>query len=66
MNKETLGSWGKKIREVELETKNGRVTICKAFGIHELSLTTIQVPTKIKATLHIEDGAYVKVRPLTS
>jgi hypothetical protein len=65
LNKETLESFGKKIKEVELETKKGRVMVCKAYGVSELAPHAIQVPTKIQTTLHIEEGAHVKVKPLT-
>lgn len=64
INKDTLESWGKRIREVELETEKGRITICKAYPVANLALQVIQVPSKIKASLCIEDGAYVKVRPI--
>ena len=64
INKDTLESWGKKIREVELETEKGRIIICKAHPVAGLALQVIQVPSKIKASLCIQDGAYVKVRPI--
>jgi hypothetical protein len=64
MSKETLESLGKKIKEVELETEKGRITICKAYGVPELFPRAIQVPNKIKATLQIEDGAHIKVKPI--
>jgi hypothetical protein len=64
INKDTLESWGKKIKEVELETENGRITICKAHPVAGLALQVIQVPAKIKSSLCIEDGARVKVKPI--
>jgi hypothetical protein len=64
INKDTLESWGKKIKEVELQTEKRRVTICKAYPVPDITPRAIQVPDKIKASLRIEDGAYVKVTPI--
>ena len=64
INKDTLESWGKKVKEVELQTKKGRVTICRAHPVPNLAPDAIQVPSKIKTSLRIEDGAYVKVKPI--
>jgi hypothetical protein len=64
INKDTLESWGKKIKEVELETQKGRITICKVHPVAGLALQVIQVPAKIKMILCIDDGARVKVKPI--
>jgi F0F1-type ATP synthase epsilon subunit len=64
VNKDILESWGKKVREVELQTKKGRITICKAHPVSNLTPEIIQIPSKIKASLRIEDGAHVKVKPI--
>jgi hypothetical protein len=64
VNKETLKSLGRKGKEVELETEEGKKTVCRAYGVLELPPRAIQVPSKIKAALHVEDGAHVKVRPV--
>ncbi len=64
ISKDILESWGKKVKEVELLTKKGRITICKAHPAQNQAPNVIQVPSKIKASLLIEDGAYVKVKPI--
>ena len=64
INKDTLESWGEKVKEVELQTEKGRITICKAHPVPNLAPEVIQVPSKVKASLRIEDGAYVKVKPI--
>lgn len=64
ISKETLESWGKKVKEVELLTKKGRITICKTHPVQNLPPDVIQVPSKIKASLRIEDGACIKVKPI--
>jgi hypothetical protein len=64
INKDTLESWGKKVKEVELQTKKGRITICKVHPVSNLTPEVIEVPSKIKASLRIEDGANVKVKPI--
>ncbi len=64
ISKDILESWGKKVKEVELLTKKGRITICKAHPAQNQAPNVIQVPSKIKASLRIEDGACVKVKPI--
>lgn len=63
INKDVLESWGKKVREVELQTEKGRITICKAHPAKDLDPQVIQVPDKVKWTLRVEDGADIIVRP---
>jgi hypothetical protein len=63
INKDVLESWEKKIREVELETEKGRITICKAHPAKDLDPQVIQIPDKVKWTLRVEDGADIIVRP---
>jgi len=64
VNKQRLDSWGMKVKEVELQTENGRVTICRAHGISDLPPQVVQVPSKIKSILNIEDGSHIRVKPI--
>jgi hypothetical protein len=64
VDEEIVESWGKKIKEVELLTEKGRITICKVHPVPNLAPSVIQVPDKIKASLRIQDGAHIKVKPI--
>ena len=64
--KQTVDSWGGKVKEVELQTEKGRVTVCKIHTVSDLSPLVVQVPTKVKFILNIEDGANIKIRPVAS
>jgi hypothetical protein len=66
ISKQTVDSWGGKIKEVELQTEKGRVTVCKIHTVSDLPPLVVQVPTKVKFILNIEDGANIKIRPLAN
>jgi hypothetical protein len=63
INKETLESFGKKVKEVYVQTQEGIRVKCKVHAISDIGPRTIQIPNKVKADLEIENGAYVKVTP---
>ena len=64
IGKETLQSWGKTVKDVEIQTHKGNKTTCKVYGLPNLGLRVVQIPTKIKADLGIHDGSGVRVKPL--
>ena len=66
ISKETLQSWGKKVKEVELQTHKGKKITCKVYASPDLAPRVIQVPSKIKADLEIDNGVYVRVKPATT
>ena len=63
MNRETLQQLGRKVKEVEVQTHKGKKITCKVYGV-ELPPRVIQIPSKIKANLDIENGSYVRVKPV--
>jgi len=64
MNRETLQQLGKKVKEVEVQTHKGKKITCKVYAVPELPPQVIQIPSKIKANLDIENGSYVRVKPV--
>ena len=65
MNRETLQQLGKKVKEVEVQTHKGKKTRCKVYAVPDMAPRVIQIPTKIKADLNIENGCFVRVKPVT-
>jgi hypothetical protein len=63
VNKETLQSLGKKVKEVEIQTQHGIRVKCKVFAIADMRFRAIQIPNKLKSELEVDDGDYVKVTP---
>jgi hypothetical protein len=63
ISKETLQSWGKKVKEVELQTHKGKKLTCKVYASPDLAPRVIQIPCRIKADLEIDNGAYIRVKP---
>jgi hypothetical protein len=63
ISKETLELWGKKVKEVEVQTHKGKKTTCKVYAVPDLPPRVIQIPSKIKADLEIDNGSYVRVKP---
>lgn len=62
LSKETLQSLGKKVKEVEVQTCEGKRMKCKVYAVPDLALRVIQIPSKLKADLEVNDGAYVRVK----
>jgi hypothetical protein len=62
LSKETLQSLGKKVKEVEVQACNGKRMTCKVYVVPNLALRVIQIPSKLKADLEINDGTYVRVK----
>lgn len=65
MNRETLQLLGRKVKEVEVQTHKGKKTRCKVYAVPDMAPRVIQIPTKIKADLNIENGCFVRVKPVT-
>ena len=65
VGKDTLESWGKKVKEVEVQTHTGRKTRCKVYAVSDLAPRVVQVPSRIKAELGIGNGEYVRLKPVT-
>jgi hypothetical protein len=63
IHKHTLSSWGKKIKEVEIETFEGKKKRCKVKPMDE-SKETVEIPSKLQSKLKIQKGQIVKVRPI--
>jgi hypothetical protein len=64
ISKETLQLLGKKFKEVEVRTLNGNRMTCKVYVIPDLAPQVIQIPSKLKADLGINDGDYIRVKPI--
>jgi hypothetical protein len=64
ISKETLESWGRKVKEVELRTRKGKKTRCKAYAVPGMAPEAVQVPAKIMAYLEIDNGSRVTVKPV--
>jgi hypothetical protein len=65
VSKETFQSWGKKVKEVEIQTHKGKKTTCKVFAVPDLEARVIQIPSKLKTDMEIDDGTHVTVNPVT-
>ncbi|MGB9854086.1 MAG: hypothetical protein ACPLRY_04685 [Candidatus Bathyarchaeales archaeon] len=61
--KETLSQLGKKVKEVEIETLDGKKTRCKVASMESSKGNIIEVPDKVQHTLGIMKGDLVKVKP---
>ncbi|MEM1539366.1 MAG: hypothetical protein QXW82_01250 [Candidatus Bathyarchaeia archaeon] len=57
-----LSSWGK-VKEVILETMDGKLEICKVAALEGLEGKVIEVPDKVQQNLGIKKGDVIKVRP---
>ena len=64
MNRETLQLLGRKVKEVEVQTHKGKKARCKVYAVLDMAPRVIQIPSKIKANLDIENGSYVRVKPV--
>ena len=64
MNSETLQLLGRKVKEVEVQTHKGKKARCKVYAVLDMAPRVIQIPSKIKANLDIENGSYVRVKPV--
>ncbi|MEM3626666.1 MAG: hypothetical protein QXZ25_01425 [Candidatus Bathyarchaeia archaeon] len=66
IHREILSNWGRKIKEVEIETASKKRTRCKVQPMDEDSRKrVIEVPDKIQFALGIKKGDTVKVKPIT-
>jgi hypothetical protein len=63
INKETLESFGKKVKEVYVQTHDGIRVKCKVCGIQDMGFRAIQIPNKVKVDLEVDNGDRVKVTP---
>jgi len=61
--KENLFKMGKKVKEVEVETVNGKKARCKVATMESSKGNIIEVPDKVQHTLGIARGDLVKVKP---
>jgi len=61
--KETLSQLGKKVKEVEVETVDGKKARCKVASMESSKGTIIEVPDKVQHALGITRGDLVKVKP---
>ncbi|MCS7113871.1 MAG: hypothetical protein RMJ15_02745 [Nitrososphaerota archaeon] len=61
--KEILAKWGGKVKEVILETANGRKEICKVAPIEGLKERIVEVPDKVQQSLGVAKGDFIRVRP---
>jgi hypothetical protein len=64
MNRETLQLLGKNVKEVEVQTHRGKKTRCKVYAVPDMKPRAIQIPSKIKADLEIDNGYFVRVKPV--
>jgi len=64
IGKKILSSLGKKVKEVEIETADGKKARCKVQPMDEEE-RIIQMPGKLQSILQIKKGQFVKVRPST-
>lgn len=61
--KEILSNWGKKVKEVEVETVDGKKAFCKVASMESSKGNIIEVPDKVQHTLGIKRGDVLKVKP---
>lgn len=61
--KETISQLGKKVKEVEVETINGKKARCKVSTMESSKRNIIEVPDKVQHALGITRGDLVKVKP---
>jgi hypothetical protein len=66
MNKETLQTFGKKVKEVEVETEVGRKMRLKIHSVEEVESKSVLVPDKLQLILGVKKGSIVKVKPVTN
>lgn len=69
IDRETLLSLGKTIREVEIETENGKNTLwilCRVTPMEGSKKGVIQISNKMQRALKIRKGDLVRVKPVTS
>jgi hypothetical protein len=64
IGKKILSSLGKKVKEVEIETADGKKARCKVQPM-DMEERIIQMPDKLQSILQIKKGQFVKVRPST-
>jgi translation initiation factor IF-1 len=64
IGKKILSSLGRKVKEVEIETADGKKARCKVQPMDEEE-RIIQMPGKLQSILQIRKGQFVKVRPST-
>lgn len=64
INKETLSSWGGKIKEVDIETDAGKEMRCKVMPSEDSRKGIILIPDKMQLNLEIKKGELVRVKPI--
>lgn len=63
IDRETLSSWGREIKEIEIETVHGKITRCKVKPM-DSKKGIIQIPDKMQLNLEIRKGELVRVKPV--
>jgi hypothetical protein len=64
IDRETLSDWGRKIKEVEIETVDGKRRRCKVKPTEHLKKGIVQIPDKVQLNLEIRKGELVTVKPV--
>lgn len=64
INRQTLSGWGGKIKEVEIETVDGKRTRCKVQPMEDSKKGIIEIPDKMQRNLEIGKGELVRVKPI--
>ena len=59
-----LSEWSGKVKEVEIETVDGRLVQCRVKPMKESERRVVQIPDKIQTKLKIKAGETVFVKPL--
>jgi len=59
-----LSDWGRKIKEVEIETVSGKRMQCKVKPTDGLKRGIVQIPDKMQLNLRIRKGELVTVKPV--
>jgi len=62
--RETLQRWGKKVKQVEIETDKGKRIKCVVYPIEGLESGVIQIPDKMQLSLGVKKGSILKVKPV--
>lgn len=65
IDRETLSGWGKTIKEIEIETADGKKARCKVKPMEDSRKRIIQIPDKIQLNLETTKGESVIVKPVT-
>ena len=63
IDEKILSEWGGKVKEIQIETADGRIAQCRVKSMKKSKGRVIQIPDKIQTKLKIKSGETVVVKP---